>query len=224
MVLGPEAVIVNDAGEPNPNSLMLVTSAEAGDWAKALVAGGAIAALLSTVSGLLIALSSAFAHDFYGEILRPEASDRQKMIAAKVAVVCFGAAAIGVGLAFRGANIAWMVGLAFAVAASTFFPLLVCGIWWRKMTEKGAFAGLMVGGLISAVIVVGKLAGLWAFEQPALISVPLAFVAIFVVSRATYARTSEDERIFLDTAFHALHDPGSDHLVLPEPELAEELV
>ncbi len=185
MVLGPDAVIVKD-GVSNPNTMMLITSAEAGDWAKALVAGGAIAALLSTVSGLLIALSSAFAHDFYGEILKPQASDRQKMLAAKVAVLIFGAAAIIVGIGFRDANIAWMVGLAFAVAASTFFPLLVCGIWWRKMTEPGAFAGIMTGGFISAVIVIGKLAGIWAFEQPAIISVPAAFVAILVVSKLTY--------------------------------------
>ena len=84
MVLGPEAVLV-EGGTPNPNSMMLVTSGEAGNWATALVAAGAIAALLSTVAGLLIALSSAFAHDFYGSILRPQATDRQKIRMAKAA-------------------------------------------------------------------------------------------------------------------------------------------
>jgi len=213
MVLGPDAVMLNDQGKPNPNTMMLVTSAEAGDWAKALVAGGAIAALLSTVSGLLIALSSAFAHDFYGEILRPHASDKQKITAAKVAVVVFGALAILVGLRFRDANIAWMVGLAFAVAASTFFPLLVCGIWWRRMTEPGAFAGIMVGGLISAVIVIGKLAGLWGFEQPAIVSVPAAFLAIYIVSKMTYNSHSDEKCAVLEAAFHALHNPEGDHVV-----------
>src|SRR6056297_1771512 len=145
---------------------MQLTSLEAGQWAQALVAAGAIAALLSSVSGLLIALSSAIAHDFYGEIFRPDASEKQKMTVAKIAVVLCGAFAIVVGLAFRDANIAWMVGLAFAVAASTFFPLLLMGIWWRKMTEQGALWGLIIGGGISAVVVIGKLANVWSVEQP----------------------------------------------------------
>ncbi len=206
LVLGPTAVLA-EAGVPDPNSMMLVTSGEAGEWATALVAAGAIAALLSTVAGLLIALSSAFAHDFYGSILRPEATDRQKIIAAKVAVVVFGVLAIMVGIGLRGVNIAWMVGLAFAVAASTFFPLLTAGIWWRKMTERGALAGLMVGGTIAALVVVGKLAGLWTFDQPALFSVPAAFIAIVVVSKATYGGQPTEVREALHAAFTALHTP-----------------
>lgn len=208
MVLGPAAVLV-EGGSPNPNSLMLVTSAEAGEWAIALVAAGAIAGLLSTVAGLLIALSSAFAHDFYGSILRPEASDRQKILVAKGAVIGFGVLAIVVGLGFRGVNIAWMVGLAFAIAASTFFPLLITGIWWRRMTEPGALAGVMAGGTIAAVVVIGKLAGLWTFDQPAIVSVPVSFLAIFVVSRLTYGRQSIEVRAALEAAFRALHVPES---------------
>jgi len=211
MVLGPDAVLV-EGGSPNPNSMMLVTSGEAGEWATALVAAGAIAALLSTVAGLLIALSSAFAHDFYGSILRPQASDRQKIVVAKAAVIGFGILAIVVGLGFRGVNIAWMVGLAFAVAASTFFPLLTLGIWWRRITEPGALAGVMVGGTIAAGVVVGKLVGLWAFDQPALVSVPAAFVSIAVVSRLTYDRQSCEVRAALEAAFRALH--------VPEPRVA----
>ncbi|MGD9498728.1 MAG: cation acetate symporter [Armatimonadota bacterium] len=213
LVLGPDAVVRDEAGEPNPNSMMLVTSLQAGEWAQALVAAGAIAALLSTVAGLLIALSSAIAHDFYGEILHPEASDRQKMLVAKLAVVLCGALAIFVGLAFRDANIAWMVGLAFAVAASTFFPLLVCGIWWRRMTEAGALAGLMVGGGISAIVVIGTLAKWWSFEQPAIVSVPAAFAAIFVVSKLT-ANQSEEKWATWERAFHQLHRPERER---PQP-------
>jgi cation/acetate symporter len=204
MVLGPEAVLV-EGGAPNPNSLMLVTSGEAGEWATALVAAGAIAALLSTVAGLLIALSSAFAHDFYGSILRPQATDRQKILVAKGAVIGFGILGIVLGLGFRGVNVAWMVGLAFAVAASTFFPLLTLGIWWRRMTEPGALAGLMVGGTIAAVVVIGKLAGLWGFDQPAIISVPAAFITAIVVSKLTWERQGDEVRDALGRAFRALH-------------------
>jgi cation/acetate symporter len=197
--------------------MMLITSAEAGTWATALVAAGAIAALLSTVAGLLIALSSAFAHDLYGSILRPQASDRQKILVAKVSVIVFGVLAIAVGLGFRGVNIAWMVGLAFAVAASTFFPLLAAGIWWRRMTEQGAIAGVMVGGTIAAVVVVGKLVGLWSFDQPALISVPAAFASIVIVSRATYARQVPEVKAALEAAFIALHSPAPAPAAIPAP-------
>jgi SSS family transporter len=221
MVLGPEAVLV-EGGAANPNSMMLVTSGEAGEWATALVAAGAIAALLSTVAGLLIALSSAFAHDFYGSILRPQASDQQKIRVAKLAVIGFGVLAIAVGLGFRGVNIAWMVGLAFAVAASTFFPLLTLGIWWRRMTEPGALAGLMVGGTIAAVVVVGKLAGLWSFDQPALISVPASFLAIAVVSRLTWGRQPDEVRGALASAFDALHVPERRSAPPPKPREVEE--
>ncbi len=213
-VLGPDAALRNAEGVANPNTVMLLTSLEAGAWAQALIAAGAIAALLSTVSGLLIALSSAIAHDFYGEIFRPEASENQKITVAKIAVVICGALAIGVGLLFRDANIAWMVGLAFAVAASTFFPLLVMGIWWRRMTEAGAFWGLIVGGGISAIVVIGKLADIWTVEQPAIVSVPAAFLTIFLVSKLT---ADQSERVWekWDAAFHALHHPDSD---LAHPE------
>ncbi|MFP4248806.1 MAG: cation acetate symporter [Armatimonadota bacterium] len=215
MVLGPEAVTRDADGVANPNSMMLVTSnMEVGEWALALVAAGAIAALLSSVSGLLIALSSAIAHDFYGEIFRPDASDRQKMNVAKLAVVLCGTFAIVVGLAFRDANIAWMVGLAFSIAASTFFPLLLMGIWWRRMTEEGAYWGLLVGGGISAIIVIGKLAEIWTIEQPAIVSVPAAFLTIYVVSKLTADR-NDGMWEKLEASFHALHHPDSD---LPEPE------
>ncbi len=209
MVLGPDAVLYNAAGEGAPNSLMFLTSAQAGQWAKALVAAGAIAALLSTVSGLLIALSSAIAHDLYGEILCPKASDKQKITAAKISVLGCGAVAIAIGLSFRDLNIAWVVGQAFAVAASTFFPLLVCGIWWPKMTEKGAFAGMISGGVISAGIVIAKLAlgDRMTFDQPAIISIPVAFAVIFIVSKLTWSRQTEEETSFLTEAFHQLHRP-----------------
>ncbi len=122
-------------------------------------------------------------------------------------MVVFGILAIVVGLGFRGVNIAWMVGLAFAVAASTFFPLLTAGIWWRSMTEPGALAGLMVGGTIAAVVVVGKLAGLWTFDQPAIVSEPTAFATIIVVSKLTYGRQSPEVHAALDAAHRALHFP-----------------
>jgi cation/acetate symporter len=169
------------------------------------------------MAGLLIALSSAFAHDLYGSILRPQASDQQKMLVAKLAVVGFGILGITIGLGFRGANVAWMVGLAFAVAASTFFPLLILGIWWRRMSEQGALAGLMVGGGIAAVVVIGRLVGLWTFDLPALFSVPAALLSILVVSRLTWGRQPAHVREALEAAQRALHAPRRHRVPAAEP-------
>ncbi len=136
---------------------------------------------------------------------------------AKAAVIGFGVLAIAAGLGFRGVNIAWMVGLAFAVAASTFFPLLTLGIWWRRMTEQGALAGVMVGGTIAAVVVVGKLAGLWTFDQLAIISVPASFLSIVLVSVLTWGRQPLDVRDALESAVRSLHVPERRPVAPTEP-------
>jgi len=79
------------------------------------------------------------------------------------------------------------------------------------MTEQGAYAGIMTGGLISAVVVIGTLAKFWTFEQPALLSVPAAFLAIYLVSRATWSRQSNETMAELEKAFHQLHNPRYDN-------------
>ncbi|MBC3194429.1 cation acetate symporter [Pseudonocardia sp. C8] len=164
----------------------------------ALVAAGAWAAFLSTASGLLVSLAS---------VVSTDVLPRKSLMTRRfpVATVLAGIPPTVVALAPTGLNFAEAVALVFAVAASTFCPLLVLGIWWRGLTDVGAIAGVIVGGVVSAGAVVAALAGLSAvlpggtdgwvevlLYRPAIVSVPLAFLTMVAVSRFTRARRPAD--------------------------------
>jgi Na+(H+)/acetate symporter ActP len=151
----------------------------AGDLFTALLTAGAFAAFLATSLGLLLAVSGAVAHDLVPATLR-RLRLTPLVAAAAVVLLALPAARIDVGA---------LVTSAFAVAASTFCPLLVLGIWWRGLTARGALVGMAVGLVSSAgVMAAGLVAGLepgvpaLLLAQPALWSVPLAFTTMVVVS------------------------------------------
>jgi Na+(H+)/acetate symporter ActP len=155
----------------------------AGQLLGALVAAGAFAAFLSTSSGLLTSVAGVLSTDVIGR-----GSVRDFRIAAVVA----GAVPLVLSLRISGLDVSTVVGLAFAVAASSFCPLLVLGIWWRGLTAAGAAAGIIVGGgaAVGAVFwtVIGAPAPEWAgplVAQPAAWTVPLAFAVMISVSVAT---------------------------------------
>jgi len=156
-----------------------------GDLLQALLVAGAFAAFLSTSSGLLVSTAGVLVQD----VLRGTVRDfrRATVLAAVVPLL--------LALAATSLPVGQVVGLAFAMAASTFCPLLVLGIWWRGLTAPGAAAGLVVGGGLSAAAVLATLAGVadrgWPsalLAQPAAWSVPTAFVVMVVVSLATRSR------------------------------------
>jgi Na+(H+)/acetate symporter ActP len=156
------------------------------ELASALVTGGAFAAFLSTSSGLTVSVAGVLSQDLLRGRLR--ASVRGFRLGAVLAVIVPGCLSL---LTLR-TSLADTVGLAFAVAASTFCPLLVLGIWWRRLTVAGAVAGLLVGGCsasaaVLATIVGGSHAGLSGalLAQPAAWSVPSAFLVMIVVSLRT---------------------------------------
>ncbi|TSI02268.1 sodium:solute symporter family protein [Lysinibacillus sp. BW-2-10] len=109
-----------------------------------LVAAGAMAAALSTAGGLLIAISSAFAHDIYYRVLKPTASDRQRLAVGRITIIVATLLAGIVALNPPGA-ITQIVAWAFALATGTFFPALVLGVWWKRSNAQGVIAGLLVG-------------------------------------------------------------------------------
>ncbi|HET9077820.1 MAG TPA: cation acetate symporter [Acidimicrobiales bacterium] len=155
----------------------------------ALTAGGAFAAFLSTSSGLLIAMAGALSHDIMKRGVR----------AFRWSAVGAGTAMTAAGLAVAGTSINVLVGWAFAVAASSFCPLLVLGIWWPRLTWPGALTGLALGGGASSAAVVASLAGAgrdgWAavvLGVPAIWTVPLSFAAMIVVSLLTPSRLPAD--------------------------------
>ncbi|MBD8870944.1 sodium/solute symporter [Nocardioides donggukensis] len=169
-----------------------------GELLAALVTAGAFAAFLSTSSGLSIAVAGVISQDVIGHgRASGVAAFRMATVVAVVvpAVLTLLAPDLGVARA---------VGLAFAVAASTFCPLLVLGIWWRGLTDVGALAGLAVGFVGSGSGVAYALATRtttgWAavlLEQPAAWSVPLAFATMVLVSLATRSRVPVDVRRFM---------------------------
>ncbi|RYP87265.1 cation acetate symporter [Nocardioides guangzhouensis] len=181
-------------GDARPDVLVLelpqlMVPGTGGDLLAALVTAGAFAAFLSTSSGLSIAVAGVVSQDVFGRARLPGITAFR--LGAVVAVAVPGLLA----LAAPNVGVARAVGLAFAVAASTFCPLLVLGIWWRGLTDVGALAGMAVGFLGSGTGVVYALGneqtlgwGAALLGQPAAWSVPLAFATMVVVSRATRGR------------------------------------
>ena len=155
----------------------------------ALTAAGAFAAFLSTSSGLLISMAGAVSHDLLGRGVR----------AFRLSAVVAGIVATGLGLLVGGIAINVLVGWAFAIAASSFCPLLLLGIWWAGLTWKGALCGLALGGGASSMAVILAMVGVgktgWPavlLGEPAIWTVPLAFVAMIGVSLLTRRTVPSD--------------------------------
>lgn len=153
-----------------------------GDLLTALVTAGAFAAFLSTSSGLTVSVAGVIAQDLLGGGVR----------SFRIATLLAVAVPLGLALWARALPVADVVGLAFAVAASSFCPLLVLGIWWRRLTTTGALAGLFAGGglacaAVLATIIGGPYDGVAGalVAQPAAWSVPIAFTVMVAVSFLT---------------------------------------
>ena len=171
-----------------------------GELLTGLVTAGAFAAFLSTSSGLSIAVAGVLSQDVFGRAgsrLGGVASFRLGAVVA-VTVPCL------VALAAPNLGVARAVGLAFAMAAATFCPLLLLGIWWRRLTDAGAIAGMLVGGLGSCVAIGWTLATSqpdgWAdtlMGQPAAWTVPLSLLTMVAVSLLTPSRVPRGASRFL---------------------------
>jgi cation/acetate symporter len=163
-----------------------------------ITSAGAFAAFMSTFSGLLVSMSGALAHDIYGKMLRPKASPESRLIAFKVAAVLIGSASMGLGLLVESFDITMMVGWAFAIAACSYFPLLLLGAWWKGLTKVGAGGGMLIGGLlalsaiVTTMLIEKKVIHLEVspltrslMEQPAIWGVPLSIGLMVVLSKLT---------------------------------------
>jgi Na+(H+)/acetate symporter ActP len=159
-----------------------------GELLTALLCAGAFAAFLSTSSGLVVSVGGVLGQDLLARRF-------DGVTAFRLAGVLAAVATLVLTLLSSGLAVAHAVELAFAVAASTFCPLLLLGIWWRGLTAPGAVAGMVLGGTLSAAavvtVMVGDGPGGWLgalVAQPALCTVPLAFATMVVVSVATRSR------------------------------------
>ena len=110
------------------------------------IAAVAFATILAVVAGLTLAGASAFSHDIYVSVIKKgRASEEEQVKVARIATIVFGICAIALGIVFKGQNVAFMVGLAFAIAASANFPALLMSITWKRFTTQGAVWSILVG-------------------------------------------------------------------------------
>jgi cation/acetate symporter len=169
------------------NNMVVPSTAQAlgGEWLLGLVIAGAFAAVFSNLSGLFIASSGALAHDLYATFFRKNITEKERVIAGKASIIVLGVLYGILGLMVKEASIGHLVALAFTVAASTFTPIFILGIWWRGMTEKGAIAGLVLGLVSSMYMIFFKttLPEFLQFNVPGIITVPIGFLSVYIVSK-----------------------------------------
>ncbi|WP_432126955.1 solute symporter family protein [Streptomyces sp. bgisy082] len=187
----------------------------------AVVAAVAFATILAVVAGITLASSASVAHDLYASLRRKHAKQYSEVAVARVAAVVIGAAAIGLGLLASDLNVAFLVGLAFAVAASANLPVLLYSLFWRKFTTRGAVWSVY-GGLVPAVLLVlvspvvsgspeslfpGVDFHLFPLQNPGVVSIPLGFLAGWI---GTVTSTEPpDEARHAETEVRALTGAGA---------------
>ena len=157
------------------------------------IAAVAFATILAVVAGLTLSAASALSHDIFVSVFRHgHASEQEQVKVARISVVIFGIVAIVLGILFKGQNVAFMVGLAFAIAASGNFPALLLSILWKKFTTAGAVASILVGSIAATVLIILSptvWVDVFKFKQavfplknPAIFSMALSFVCGIVCS------------------------------------------
>ena len=173
---------------------MHLANAVGGNMLLGFLAAVAFATILAVVSGLALAGASAISHDLYARvIMKGTATEAAEIRVSRIATICLGFVAIILGILFEKQNIAFMVGLAFGVAAAANFPVLILSMYWKGLTTRGALFG-GYGGLVSAVMfvvlsksvwvdVLGNKAALFPYTQPALFAMPIAFLLAYIFSK-----------------------------------------
>jgi cation/acetate symporter len=173
----------------------------------------AFSTILAVVAGLTLAGASAVSHDLYANVFRTgPVDDRKEVQVSKIATVGLGVIAVLLGIAFQTQNVAYMVSLAFAVACSSTFPLLLLAIYWRGLTTRGAVIGGSVGLFAALALtilgppvwvkVLGFAAPVFPIDPPTIVTMPLAFFACWLASvldRSAQA-ASDRERFDMQTA------------------------
>ncbi len=200
------SVIQATKGFPNMPAPWLA-KALGGDLLFGFISAVAFATILAVVSGLTLAGASAISHDLYANVFaRDRANEADEIRVSRMATVALGIFAILIGVLAQSINVAFAVGLAFAIAASCNFPVLVMSMFWKDMTTRGAVVGGFLG-LITAFFGVVLSPAVWegifgnpkgsalvAMDNPTLISMTLAFVAIYMVSKLDASQRASTDR------------------------------
>ena len=184
---------------------MHLANAVGGNLLLGFLSAVAFATILAVVAGLALAGASAISHDIYSRvIMKGKANEATELKVSKFATIGLGIVAVLLGMAFEKMNIAFMVALAFGVAASANFPVLILSMYWKGLTTKGALVG-GYSGLVSAVLfvllsksvwvdVLGNASAIFPYTQPALFSMPIAFFMTWLFSTLDSSKAAEAEK------------------------------
>ena len=181
-----------------------LANAVGGNLFLGFISAVAFATILAVVAGLTLAGASAVSHDLYANVFRKGATEREELRVSKITVLVLGVIAIILGVLFENQNIAFMVGLAFAIAASCNFPIILLSMYWSKLTTRGAMMGGWLG-LVTAVVlmvlgptiwvqILGHEKAIFPYEYPALFSISVAFIGIWFFSATDNSAEGNRER------------------------------
>ncbi|WP_347253602.1 cation acetate symporter [Leminorella grimontii] len=189
-----------------------LANAVGGSFFLGFISAVAFATILAVVAGLTLAGASAVSHDLYANVIKQgSATERDELKVSKITTVVLGFVAIGLGILFEKQNIAFMVGLAFSIAASCNFPIIILSMYWKKLTTRGAMVGGWLG-LVSAVTmmilgptiwvqILGHAKPIYPYEYPALFSMLIAFVSTWFFSITDTSENAVQERLLFDPQF-----------------------
>ena len=194
VLVGQDVVSGFDKGG-NMAALLLAESV-GGQFFLGFIAAVAFATILAVVAGLTLSGASTLSHDLYVNVIKKgKADEAGEVKVAKIATLLIGILAMILGLVFKGENVAFMVGLAFAIAASANFPSLLMSIVWKKFTTKGAVASIITGASLAIILIIlsptvwvdvfKNEEAIFPLKNPALISMTASFLAGIIVSKFT---------------------------------------
>jgi cation/acetate symporter len=169
-------------------SVLNISEFVGGKWLMAIGAAGAVAAILSTAAGLMITAASTISHDLYKVFINKNATEHQELSIAKITTLVMSGIAVALAVLLKDQNVAWLVTLAFGIAASAIFPAMMANLWWKRATRQGIIASIATGLIVSVIFIYMLLAGHSSFlglptsGGPGVFGVTASFIALFVGS------------------------------------------
>ncbi len=208
LVNNPEFLDTGTGGILGGNNMAAIhlSKAVGGEAFLGFISAVAFATILAVVSGLTLSGASAISHDIYASVIKKgDVLEGEELRVSRIATIVLGIAAIFLGIVFEQQNVAYMVGLAFAIAASVNFPILFLSMYWQNLTTRGAFIGGSIG-LITAVLcmifgptiwvdILGNAEPIFPYKHPALFSMSAAFVSIYLISIFDKSQSGQEEVI-----------------------------
>ena len=189
-----------------------LSKAVGGDVFLGFISAVAFATILAVVSGLTLAGASAISHDLYASLFcHGKAQEKREVMVSRISTIMLGVVAILLGITFEKQNVAYMVGLAFAIAASVNFPILFFSMYWSRLTTRGAFLG-GAAGLLTAILcvlfgpivwvdILGNTKAIFPYKYPALFSMSIAFITIIIISYLDKSPQAKEETAAFDDQF-----------------------